>query len=247
MHKLTEQVKMRASFLGLVAVLVAAACGDDGGSGDAADAAAADASAPDAVMCTAATPFFVNGLGESFSSGTDDPATNTSSLISATYTMTAPTVTQQEWQDILTCVRGFVAAYNVDVVDSDPSPAAHHEIVVTSQKAEDVGLDAAAGSIGKFDCDSFVQLGFVFEPQPGPRQLEIMCEHITSIILRTASVDNLYDCRTLPSELPKCGDRSIIDEAVECGEFQARTCNCGGTTQNPHQAMIDRFGVPCSN
>lgn len=242
---------MKVTAMVLSAALLATGCGDDGGGGDSdASAAVPDGSAavPDAAQCsTAPTTFFVNRLGETFSSGINDPVANTSTIISGTYTMTAPTLTQTEWDGLIACARGLVAAYNVELTETDPSPAAHHELIVTSLGSEDIGLSAGITGTSVWSCGEFTNVAYTFNAVTGMPNYRAQCEDMVMNILRTANVETLYHCPTLPSFLMGCGDKSIVDIDAECGEFQARSCQCGGTTQNPHQAMLAKFGPACTN
>jgi len=200
---------------------------------------------PDAAVCVGTTVYYLNSLGETFSPGTTDPVTNTTSIINGTdpVALSPSGVSPSNYLEITTCVNELIAPYNIRVTDMDPSPDPHQEVVLTSDNSSALGLSGGMHSISSFSCADFTNLAFVFSTDVLTTRL--VCENIVFNMLRNAHVDNLFSCETLPTFLEGCGDKSIVDADAPCGEFDARACTCGGATINPHQAMLDQFGAAC--
>lgn len=241
-------MRLFGSFLCWLAVsflcgLPVAGCSND--ASDEPDAMQPDAAAPDAAACPEGTTFFVNSFGESFTPGPTDPATNTTSLISAPATVAPVDLSSTEWEGIMSCVRELVADYNLIITETDPSPADHHELVVTADSSMAILSSGGILGISEFSCEEFTNLSFTFNATNGGIPHRVICEDMVTNILRTAHVDTLFSCPTLPTFLTGCGDKTIVDEEASCGDLEVRACACGGDTINPHQAMLDRFGAAC--
>lgn len=202
----------------------------------------------DAGTCAGATTIFVNTMGGTYTPGPNDANTNTSSIVSEEVTVAPLDLNTADHDTVMSCVRDLVAPYNIIITETDPAPAAHNEIVVTADDSTAIGLPEGIVGIAPAACaplDNAIAfsfgtaLGNTVEPR-------IMCEDIVTSIMRFAGVENLYHCPTLPTQLVGCGDKSIVDADLPCGEFEARQCNCGGNAQNPHLLMVAAYGVNCS-
>ncbi len=217
------------------------------GSADSAGETPDAAPARDATHCPGETTIFINSAGGTFEGGsTNDPANNLTVLISGTSYALPATLSNANWQTVMECIRSQVSAYNIFITETDPSPARHHEYVVSGS----TGFEFGAGNVYSTSiiaCYDFIGLGFTFEAVPGGQSPRGICENVVTNILATAGADHVLSCSALPSELDACGDRSIRNEAIPCGDTSERTCFCGGSAQNAHQAMLDRYGATCAN
>jgi hypothetical protein len=61
---------------------------------------------------------------------------------------------------------------------------------------------------------------------------------VSQLASEITGLDHAFDCHDWLSQLSDCGPRSFLDANVNCGDFSARACQCGGTTQNSHQTMM---------
>ncbi len=229
----------------IVALLTASGCSEDL-TEDLADAAPAPQ--VDALTrCPGATIVFLNMDGGTYVRGAaSDPMTNTSNILTPDSVDVAATqLSAAEQTEVATCVRELVAPYNIEVVTADPADTLHHEVVLTSTAPAALGVSTVT-SISAFSCQPFINLAFVFTSQHSPGDTRRICEDTVLNMLRTAHVDTVFSCNQVASYLTGCGDKGIHDEVVSCGEFEARPCACGGTTLNPHTAMLDTFGGTCN-
>jgi len=205
-------------------------------------------SVADAAPCPAITTYFLNPYGETFTSGeTNDPQTNTSAIVaenSDPVTLASAGISADVLGEVTGCVNELISPYNIRVTETDPSPDAHHEIVLTSDSSTAIGLGGSKNDVSVFACADVTNLAFVF--RTNQNSVREVCQSIVTAMLRTAHVDTLLSCPTLPTNLSGCGDKTIVDAEALCGDAAERDCACGGATINPHEAMLDQFGAACS-
>jgi hypothetical protein len=232
----------------LYGVVLLAACGgesgiapDAPGGGPRADAAI-DGPALDAPTSSCAHPrtVFLNRAGGMYSPGADDARTNASPVIDEMRTLGAFPLNDAAWTTMKACVTTELAKFGpVVVTDVDPGTAPHHEIVFTT-KYWDMAHENQVSSLSGATCTAAPANGiaFVFASLIGDDP-QFLCEAaLWQLAVDIANLDWSIDCRDMQSSyLNGCGNRKYLDADVKCGEYAARDCRCGGTTQNSFKAM----------
>ncbi|HTM19226.1 MAG TPA: hypothetical protein VL172_01920 [Kofleriaceae bacterium] len=218
------------------------ACGGGGGDG-------ADAGAPDAGDCPAPAVLFMNRGGGDYTLGTEDSANNVSSIINMAQTIPAfDAMTEPQWADLVACVGTLVAPFNIQVTEVDPAPAAHREFLFgTDAVRAQIGLSAGISGVTPFTCPGPVPnpISWIFPFTPYDTSARANCELVGQMIGNTFGLDHAFSCPDLMTYLSDCGDKSYTDEDVQCGEFEARACQCGGDTQNAYQKILSLAGPAC--
>ncbi len=227
----------------ICAFLAAAGCANDL-TNELPDAAAG---VGDATPCPVGATFFVNPNGGSYEPGPDDPIDNLAMVLPQPATLNPAGLTPTDWQVVMSCVADLFAAFNIAIVDADPLPAPHHEVVVTGDPSTAIGLPGGISGIAPLACAATAEtMSFVFTTvNGGASTVRAVCDDIATNILRSAGVENVFACESLPGYETGCGDRTIVDDDLPCGNFMVEDCGCGGTTINPHQKMVDAYGTAC--
>jgi hypothetical protein len=180
--------------------------------------------------------------GCSFVPGTDSSIDDRSSLVSSTSAISSYLWGNESFDEVVACVRDMYAPFDVSVTDSDPGPVPHLEIVVAGYPGE-IGLGAGTGNVAPFTC-GFVENGvaFAFANLYGDARQSI-CESAAQASASLGGLDHAYSCPDTMTFLFGCGPKSFTDADVSCGQFEARTCGCGGSTQNSYQTLLGLYGA----
>lgn len=241
----------------VMSVLSTVACdgGDDddgAGASDAMSAGSADAGdTADAGTCATGEgrTVFLNRGGGIYHAGPDDSSTNTSRILMAETTL-QPFMGAPDWDGLVACVAGKFAPFNVTITEVDPGATPHREVVFTPSPA-DVGLPSSIGGVAPFECPTAenaepmaIGVGFIFPGVMGGDPTAT-CETTAQIIGNMFNLDHAFHCQDLMTYLTGCGDKSFVDMDVQCGEYEARPCACGGDTQNSYQAIAAIAGESC--
>jgi hypothetical protein len=224
------------SFL-LMALVFGPGCGDDnsGSTSDAAPGGVADAS------CSPAGIVYLNRAGGDYiagAQGSDNAFTNTTQVLSES--MTLPPTARTDWDEVASCIREALSPFNISVVESDPGDVDHAEVVFTT-----TSFGGGAISVGPLLCPATERpIAFVFDVQASASETckNALSQWATAVV----SLDHSYACEDYLTFLPSCGPRTWVDDDIECGEFEARDCVCGGTTQNSYQTLLSAFGPTCA-
>lgn len=187
-----------------------------------------------------------SGAGCTYTPGFDDAASNTSSLVSQTSNLAAFAHGDASWNAVVDCVRDTFAPFDIAVTDVDAGAVSHFEIAIAGLPTQ-IGLPNGVGNVAPVTCaaDRVVHdgIGFAFANALGDLPLAICwnaAQAAGSILgLDVALLDS--DVMTyLNGPLPKVFE----DAPASCGESQARTCRCGGTTQNSYQWLLATLPEP---
>ncbi len=204
---------------------------------DAAPAAPADAvvDAPPAYIV------YLNRRPVTVMPGDQDSVANTSSLLNDVYTTPGSIMTDEKWATLLQCVREILAPFPIQVTTDDPGNVDHEEIIF-AQSPSDVGAPAGLGFLAAPNCSGGArEVGYVFEGvDPSPTRA--LCENVVFPIGAAAGLDFSYKCEDVMSALGGCGDKSFLDQVVQCGEQAPADCECGDSLQNSYQAMLRYYG-----
>ncbi|HUH04468.1 MAG TPA: Ig-like domain-containing protein [Kofleriaceae bacterium] len=185
---------------------------------------------------------FLNKNGGTYTPGTNNSSTNRSSIPNQTSTVPPWNVSAAGWNHIVTCMQDMFADYNVLVTDVDPGEAVHVEAVVAG-RPQDVGMQSGVGGVSPFSCSVIERsIAFTFAEVYGTNY-QAICETTAQEVAHSYGLDHEYLCSDPMTYLNGCGKKSFQDTNASCGEYSARSCQCGGSTQNSHQVLTTRLGA----
>jgi len=195
---------------------------------------------PDAA-CQPATLFLNRGGGEYDTGTVDDAAANISVLIDGPRHLDPYPHDDQTWNSTVSCIRRGLAPFAIDIVETDPSPAPHVEIVFTTTYwAGDPGTT----EIVPDSCLPAFQLEFVFGDAL-PTDVRACQRALIGFAEMTAQLSIGDNCLDFLNNQVDCApERSFVDEEVDCVDalVQPTACRCGGaSTQNTFQTMRAAF------
>jgi len=180
-------------------------------------------------------------------SGFESSINNTSSIISGTRTITPFAYSDAVWDDIVDCVRNIYAPFNVGVTDQDPGSVNHWESIVAGEP-QDAGFGNGTGGVSPFSCGIINNsITYDFANIYGPNVEEICW----TVAQETAHSFGLEHERLATDPMTYIGTvcgtaaaaHSFQNQAAPCGECSNTSCDCGGTTQNSYQMIMDIFGA----
>ena len=198
--------------------------------------------------CVPSKIIYLNREGGTYTKGSDDSRTNTTSVIAAggpdTATLSARTITDSVWNQLLIDTRENFAAYDVDVVDQDPGNVEHLEIVLTDSLASAIGYQGGILGLSPGCSSEFSLIGFMFgETLPSPPTL---ASFFASRAALTAGLSYVTECNDAMSYTPlSCIVPTFTDAPLTCGQAAAIPCRCNtaASTQNSHQELLSKFGA----
>lgn len=206
----------------------------EGGASDAEKGAMTDSGAMHRVV-------FLNRHGGSFKPGYDDSAANKSSVLSSAATIAPYEKSDAAWNKLTACVRERFAAYDLDVVEKDPGAASHIEVVVGGAP-KDVGMTAESAGVAPVNADCSVverAVVYVFSQSIDEGR---ECAVATQEIGNAFGLDHVLRCDDAMGYGDDCESKSFIDVEAKCGEYKARSCLCGGSTQNSAEKLMKSLG-----
>lgn len=198
-----------------------------------------------AVECVPGNIVYLNKEGGTYTSGPDDSRTNTSSIPTATVTVSSRTITSTQWNQLLLDVRMKLGAYDVALVDVDPGNVPHLEIVITDTTGSDFGVQGALG-ISPGCSDDFSLIGFIFG---GPSGGLTLSTRVASRIGLTMGLSYTVEGGDLMTwDLQTIGT-TFTNTSLNCGQSTATDCRCkqSETQQNSHTEMLAKLGARVCN
>lgn len=188
---------------------------------------------------------YLNRDGATLRGGFDDPRAGTSSIASSGDggRLTVPPFagSDRAWRRTVQCVQKHFAPFAVDIVDERPASGAYSMIVVGGSP-DLIGMGDGVSGIAPADGVVLRRaIGFAFSDllRSDP---ESTCDTVAHEIGHTLGLDHATACHDLMS-YEDCGDKSFVDTASACGEFEARTCDSGKRTQNSYQLLVANVGL----
>ncbi len=97
------------------------------------------------------------------SRGPDDSRTNRSSIVNSGGTLPAFPYSADVWTQVMTCMQGTFAPFNVTITDVDPGSADHLEVLVGNNAPSAFGFGSGTGGVAPFACQSYVSNALVFD------------------------------------------------------------------------------------
>lgn len=207
----------------LLLVSLAAGCGGSHASSDAA---------------CAPSILYLNRNGGMYTHGNfDDASHNESVLLDGARTLPGWPRDDQEWGLMTDCIRSGLSSFAVTVTEQDPSPMSHVEIVFTTAYW---GTPSAETMIIPASCRTDHQLEFVFSDSLPPTYARPCQMALIGYAEMTANLSPGDDCKDILNLGMDCvPQREFLDETATCVDEnnQPVACRCGGTTENPYQAL----------
>jgi len=180
--------------------------------------------------------------GETFSPGYNDSRTNRSSIINGTRTLPQYPYGDASFNQVVQCVREIMGPFNITVVTEDPGNTPHHEAVVCGHP-NDIGMQDGVGGVAPFSCGVIENAITYTFPEIYGGWTRGICETIAQEAAHGWGLDHEYLCADPMTYLNGCGDKFYQDNNAPCGEYSARSCSCGGSTQNSYQRIKAIFGA----
>jgi MYXO-CTERM domain-containing protein len=188
---------------------------------------------------------FLNRNGGTYSPGQDDSRRNTSIVPTQTSTIGPFPYSDNAWRAVVDCVTQQFAAFNVQIVETEPPANERYVEHVIGGSPGDLGLPRGVGGVApidNFNCNVIdVAINYTFAEVYG--DVQSICETAAQEIAHSFSLDHELYCPDPMTYLGGCGPKSFQDSNQQCGEFQARSCNCGRPSQNSVQIMLQKLGA----
>ncbi|HEU0032338.1 MAG TPA: Ig-like domain-containing protein [Kofleriaceae bacterium] len=204
---------------------------------------------PDAVH---AAPGFSNIIylnnclpsGCQVSPGNNNSINNTSGIPSQPSVVQAWAYGDAVWQQVVQCVKDTYAPFGVQIVDQRPAAGTDYHMAIVAGRPQDVQMQSGVGGVSEFSCGYIPNaISFSFANIYGPDVNEI-CWTVAQETAHSWGLDHKFDNRD-PMTYLQSGPskKSFQAEAGPCGEFQARACQCGGSTMNSFAEILATFGA----
>jgi hypothetical protein len=162
--------------------------------------------------------------------------------------LTVPRFTggDKRWRQIVACVRGLFAPFDVDVVDQRPSRPGYilvavggKSTVITSRHEHThAGVGGLAPFNGGVIQDAVV---FAFSTTLGNRVRPI-CETIGMEVGHAYGLYHAFECKDVMTYRHGCR-KTFVDRDVPCGEGKPRRCHGGAPTQNSYRTLLRLLGA----
>lgn len=170
----------------------------------------------------------------------DDNVINRSGILGGTVTFPPFSYGDAAWEEVMDHTRQIFEPFNVVITDVDPSPAAHDEAIVCGSGG--LAGFSGAGGVAPFTCGVIEKsITFTFPDSLGGHPRTI-AEVIAQEAAHAWGLEHEFKCEDPMSYLSGCGDKTYQDGDYPCGEFSARACECGGSSQNSYQYILELFG-----
>ncbi len=172
--------------------------------------------------------------------GQENAAANRSGIISGNRTVSEWRHGDAAWNSLVSCVKGMFEPFGVSVTDQRPGSGTYFRSIVAGYPQE-VGFSQYTGGVAPFSCgviNNSINYSFANNYQ----SVQQICEVVAQETAHVFGLDHELYCPDPMTYLSGCGAKSFRDYDAPCGENQARSCQCGGSTQNSVQSMLAIFG-----
>jgi hypothetical protein len=148
------------------------------------------------------------------------------------------------WSQVVSCVAGLFAPFNVTVTDRPPADREDHVLVAVGGRPGDLGVtDGHVGGLAPFNGAVIAKpVVFAFSATLG-NSVRQVCETIGMEVAHAYGLDHGYLCSDVMTYLKPCGAKKFVDKEVRCGEGKARDCEGGAPTQNSFQRLLQVLGA----
>jgi MYXO-CTERM domain-containing protein len=187
---------------------------------------------------------------------TNDARTHTSIIPApATNLMSAWAWTDQEWNDLVQCVKEVYSPFGVTVTDVQPDVSEDYNEGVVAGVPAELGLPDDYGGIAPLapECqvvDHGLSFSFANAYTQSVERVHEICWTVAQEVGHTYGLDHEYEfydrssaCNDPMTYRSDCGGQKFFrDKTAHCGEYTARDCLCG-VTQNDHRHLVTFLGT----
>ncbi len=191
---------------------------------------------------------FLNRSPRTYVAGIDDAQAGSSSVLGAQALPSASLSGFEQgddaWADVLGCIRGQYARFDVAVTDVRPVNPGYIEAHFGGSGPE-LAIHDGSGGIAPIDslACGVVEgaVVFVFSDLFGSNT-RALCEVGAHEIAHVFSLDHEYRCKDPMTYVQGCGEKEFQHEDAPCGEGSARACICGRPSQSSVAILRDHLG-----
>lgn len=146
------------------------------------------------------------------------------------------------WNQVVDCVKKTYAAFGVTIVDQRPTSGNYHMAIVAGYP-QDIGMQQGVGGVSPFTCGYIPNaLSFSFANVYGG-SVDDICWTVAQETAHSWGLDHKFDNRDPMTYLSGGPSRKTFQNSPgPCGEYQARSCQCGGSQMNSFQEIMQTFG-----
>jgi hypothetical protein len=193
---------------------------------------------------------WINTDGGTYEGGsTTDASANTTALLGSGDTLTIPAMASFDREALIQCVTDHYAPYNVRIVDTEPTTGSYIEAVVGGSGS----LLGDSSILGIASADNFCGVtdgGIAFNFSAGhngiPRAQEELCATVAHEVGHLLSLQHEVMATDLMSYVTvyESDTKAFEDASSACGVYpgQETSCDCGGSTTNSAQRLIEYVG-----
>ena len=174
--------------------------------------------------------------------GNENSAMNRSSIPEQVSTVQPFAYSDAVWNQVVQCVRDTYAPFNVQIVTERPTTPGYHMAIVAG-RPQDVQMQNGVGGVSPFSC-GFINGGISYSfANIYGGDVDETCWTVAQETAHSWGLDHKFDNKDPMTYLQSGPTRKTFQNmAGSCGEFQARSCQCGGSTMNSYQAILSTFG-----
>jgi hypothetical protein len=171
-------------------------------------------------------------------SGFEDSRTNRSSIISGTVVIDEFAHGDAAWDSVVRCVNEMYEPFDIVITDQDPGDVPHFEAIVAGHPSN-IGR-SGIGGVSPFSC-GIINNAITYSFANIYSSTRDICETVAQETAHAFGLEHEFMCEDPMTYLSGCGQKWFRDADAQCGEFSARPCDCGGTTQNSYQRLLRHF------
>ncbi len=205
---------------------------------------------PEVAALASSRIVYLNKNGVTLSPGDNDARIDRSTIVTTQTSIPAWSVSAPNWGEVVGCMRELFAAYDVQIVESDPGNVPHMEAVFGGSPTQ-VGLDSRVLGVSPFTLDCAVIENSVVFTFTGafsftPREA---CEVMAQEVAHSYGLDHILLASDPMTYLEYTGNRSFKDQTATCGEELSapRACGINGSVCRPNQNSVallkERLGI----
>lgn len=166
------------------------------------------------------------------------------------------TAADEEWAELVQCVREVYSPYNITITDVRPDPSTPHTMGIVAGIPENIGYDSrfvggiATNGNGCQPKDNVISFSFANTWKAGSQRGRVLalCYVVAQETAHAFGLEHAFEfsdgrsaCTDPMSYRTDCGgQRFFRNKPAKCGENMPRSCACG--LQNSHQRLLSIFG-----
>ncbi|MBX3155110.1 MAG: hypothetical protein KF773_03850 [Deltaproteobacteria bacterium] len=182
---------------------------------------------------------YLNYTGVTLQPGNNDSRTNRSTIANGQVAIPAWNASAAVKTATTACIRELFAAFDVNVVDTDPGNVPHIEAVFGGSPGQ-LGLPNNVAGVSPFTTDcSIIENSIVFTFSAIlPADPRLNCEIQAQEIAHSFGLDHELLASDPMTYLNYNGNRSFKNQTAQCGEDVARNCGINGSVCRPNQNSV---------